>query len=334
MTFTKSQRNQKILSLKLLILSQSLEFLDWWDDIFSDVNSTNKNNNFTIFGTFSKATIKHNLETISKLIPLIPPNTQPLLQVFGTRSLEGFFGEQRVYSKRTTVMEYIMKYSSLKFQYFKKECVKLPYTTGVKRKYTNEEQTDKSMDTKSFVTYLHQIKQQIETNHVPFTDNDCARAEHLQLLCVKYRVNSIRQTYHQLSYNNNNSDAITFTPQMPRFNRQSLAQFTISTPRPLEFSQIQSREMEGVRLSFIMTHDSLYHIESGLPVFKLSSKIELEIFGLPFIETDYSPKVAILNSPKKQGNSYTELPLSVAFFSIPSSQTHRLVCDISSSTIN
>ncbi|KAF0973062.1 hypothetical protein FDP41_008726 [Naegleria fowleri] len=151
----------------LQVLKENLDYLNEWDTVFQDVIISNKNNNFTLSGTLTKNIIIHNIKTIQKLIRIISQDAVFDLSLLGTRSLEGFFGESRDYSK-TTVLDYHRSYSNMKIKLVKKECVYLSYNNDRKRKYCDapsqiNEQILMRMTEKQFVDFNNERKQARES---------------------------------------------------------------------------------------------------------------------------------------------------------------------------
>ncbi|KAL9646023.1 hypothetical protein ABK040_015789 [Willaertia magna] len=64
-----------------------------WHKIFQDINSANKNNNFTLYSTKTVELLKNNLKTLLNLKKLLPQETEIDFYVFGIRSLESYFKE-------------------------------------------------------------------------------------------------------------------------------------------------------------------------------------------------------------------------------------------------
>ncbi|KAG2370624.1 hypothetical protein C9374_014744 [Naegleria lovaniensis] len=270
----------------LQVLKENLDYLNEWDTVFQDVIISNKNNNFTLSGTLTKNIIIHNIKTIQKLIRIIPQDAVFDLSLLGTRSLEGFFGESRDYSKRTTVLDYHRSYSNMKIKLVKKECVYLSYNNDRKRKYCDapsqiNQQILMRMTEKQFVDFNNERKQareSVTSISYSFTDQDLICAKDLQLRCLQHRVNSIRQSYHQSRHDYRAGFATDFMEtSISNYYNISLPVFHIETSEVLPNLTERLTLTDDISFTIIQTHDSLIHAQNHIAAFLLKKPVEFEI---------------------------------------------------------
>ncbi|KAG2370574.1 hypothetical protein C9374_000385, partial [Naegleria lovaniensis] len=310
----------------LQVLKENLDYLNEWDTVFQDVIISNKNNNFTLSGTLTKNIIIHNIKTIQKLIRIIPQDAVFDLSLLGTRSLEGFFGESRDYSKRTTVLDYHRSYSNMKIKLVKKECVYLSYNNDRKRKYCDapsqiNQQILMRMTEKQFVDFNNERKQareSVTSISYSFTDQDLICAKDLQLRCLQHRVNSIRQSYHQSRHDYRAGFATDFMEtSISNYYNISLPVFHIETSEVLPNLTERLTLTDDISFTIIQTHDSLIHAQNHIAAFLLKKPVEFEIKTNHISLSNATVEVRNFNENNENASRHSEPINSFKIFVAP-----------------